>query len=108
MRKAMTLAVPALFASAVAQQARAELIIPDPVWLGLPAHAASAADFVPSGWKLEVQANGDLNGDGIPDLALVLHEQADRNIMANPDGPGVNPLDSNPRLLLAALGGSSP
>lgn len=82
-----------------------ELIIPPPVWPDLPMHAASAKGFAPKGWALETQAKGDLNGDGVPDLMLVLRDQSPKNLIPNPDGFGDDPLDSNPRILLVALGG---
>ena len=41
----------------------------------LPETGRSAADFVPAGWVLEGQAAGDLNGDGVPDLALKLVQE---------------------------------
>ena len=40
----------------------------------VPAVAANVKEFVPSGWKIEEQVSGDLNGDGIPDHALKLVE----------------------------------
>ncbi len=40
----------------------------------VPATARSLNAFVPRGWKLEGQADGDLNVDGIPDAALQLIE----------------------------------
>jgi hypothetical protein len=41
----------------------------------VPAEGRAAADVVPAGWVLEDQAAGDLNGDGVPDLALKLIQQ---------------------------------
>src|ERR1051325_11171515 len=40
----------------------------------VPAQADTAAKFVPAGWKIEEQISGDLNGDGVNDLALKLVE----------------------------------
>src|SRR6266404_2242155 len=40
----------------------------------VPAEAEIPAKFAPSGWKIEEQATGDLNGDGVADYALKLVE----------------------------------
>lgn len=40
----------------------------------IPAVAANVREFVPTGWKIEEQLSGDLNGDGLPDHALKLVE----------------------------------
>ncbi len=40
----------------------------------IPVAADSPAKFVPSGWKIEEQVTGDLNGDGVADYALKLVE----------------------------------
>jgi len=53
-------------------------------------------------WVLEAQASGDLNRDGVPDLALVLRQNERKNIVANP-GLGENPFDTNPRILAVAF-----
>lgn len=60
----------------------------DPAHHQLPAKAASAAGFLPKGWDQESQHTPDLNGDGNPDLVLVV----------------VGP-ENEPRVLLAALAG---
>src|SRR5687768_6624673 len=80
-----------------------DLEIPEAVYPALPRQAASAEGFVPAGWAVESQASGDLNGDGIADLALVLHEQDQENVVAH-DGLGESPLDTNPRILAVAFG----
>jgi hypothetical protein len=59
--------------------------------------------FVPKGWIVEKQATGDLNDDGKPDLAFVLHKTDKRNILSNPEGMGVDPIDTNPRILCVAF-----
>ncbi|HEX8709598.1 MAG TPA: hypothetical protein VF723_15265 [Pyrinomonadaceae bacterium] len=38
------------------------------------AQANNVKDFVPSGWKIEEQVSGDLNGDSMPDYAVKLVE----------------------------------
>ena len=71
-----------------------------------PVIAASGVDakaFVPAGWTLEQQQAGDLNGDGLSDLALAFHQQGPRNIIPNPSGFCGETLDTNPRILAVAL-----
>ena len=41
---------------------------------GVPAQAKTAEAFAPSGWKIEEQLTGDLNGDSVPDRVLKLIE----------------------------------
>lgn len=95
----------ALLASLSASAGRAdEMVIPDVTYPGLAAQAAGADGFVPPGWKLEAQAKGDLNGDGVPDLAFVLHDADPKNVVANAGGLGADPLDTNPRILAVAFG----
>lgn len=77
--------------------------LPKVAYPKLPAQAASAAGFAPKGWPVEAQAKGDLNGDGIDDLALVLRNKDPRNVITH-DGLGQNPFDSNPRILAVAFG----
>lgn len=78
-----------------------ELRIPPVDYPVLPAHATRAEGFVPSGWRIEQQLRGDLNGDKREDLVLVLRQQDPRNIVEH-DGFGISPLDSNPRMLAIA------
>jgi len=40
----------------------------------VPMHADATEKFAPSGWKIEEQVTGDLNGDTLPDYALKLVE----------------------------------
>jgi hypothetical protein len=69
---------------------------------------AAIQDWIPSGWKLEQQASGDLNGDQRPDTVLQLIETGE-----NPDRPrslmvllatasGWQKLAQAPKLLLCA------
>ncbi|MEO6725515.1 MAG: hypothetical protein ABIU20_02790 [Blastocatellia bacterium] len=51
----------------------------------LPGKAAMVREFVPSGWTIEAQIEGDLNKDSIPDLAVTLVEQMPAN--ADKDNP---------------------
>jgi len=80
-----------------------DLAIPPVTFPTLPRQAASAQGFVPAGWSLEAQAAGDLDRDGIPDLALVLRQTEPKNVIANENGLGDNPLDTNPRILAVAV-----
>lgn len=62
----------------------------------IPAAAGNVREFVPTGWKIEEQVAGDLNGDGVPDFALKLVE----------DKPAKNPDDvatERARALVIAL-----
>src|SRR2546423_12810431 len=42
----------------------------------VPLEAARVEEFVPRGWKIHRQTWGDLNGDGRPDVALILFDQS--------------------------------
>ncbi|WP_143286477.1 hypothetical protein [Burkholderia ubonensis] len=64
--------------------------------------AQKPEDFVPKGWKLELQAKGDLNGDGRDDLVLVLRDNDPANVISH-DGMCENPFDANPRILVVAF-----
>lgn len=79
-----------------------EPTIPTVTYPQLPREAASAEGFVPQGWVLEVQASGDLNRDGIDDLALVLHQKDPRNVVTHGQ-IGEIPLDTNPRIMAVAF-----
>ncbi|MFL6195532.1 MAG: hypothetical protein ACJ75H_15255 [Thermoanaerobaculia bacterium] len=82
---------------------RAELIPPDVVFPRLPREGKSQADFVPAGWMVEKQAQADLNGDNRLDFMMVLHMADPKNVVANPDGFGVDELDTNPRMLVVGF-----
>ena len=86
-------------ATALAQ----DLTIPPAVYPPVSQKAGNANGFVPSGWKIEREARGDISGDGRPDLAIVVREQDPRKRLAH-DGMGISPLDTNPRMLIIALG----
>ena len=55
----------------------------------VPAQANSPEKFAPSGWKIEEQIAGDLNGDGISDYALKLVEaKPEKNAEGDPTERG--------------------
>ena len=55
--------------------------------------------FIPHNWKLLEKVQGDLNGDGQADLALIIEETSPENIVKN-DSLGSPELNLNPRKLL--------
>jgi len=67
--------------------------------------ARSADGFVPAGWRLESKVAGDLNKDGIEDLALVLRDNNPANVLDNA-ALGPPKFDTNPRILAVAFGRS--
>ena len=78
--------------------------IPEAVYPSLPVSAGSAEAFVPAGWAIEVMEKGDLNKDGRDDLLLVFKGDDPGNIIANdPESPGANEWDANPRILAVAF-----
>jgi hypothetical protein len=79
------------------------LKIPDVVYPTLARHAANAEGFAPAGWRIESKVSGDLNADGAADLVLVLRQNDPRNVLDNRGGLGPDTLDTNPRILAAAL-----
>ena len=71
-----------------------------------PRHSATLNGFVPKGWKLTEKALGDLNGDRIPDAALVVW----MGDPANRIHPSYDPktrYDTNPLMLVVVFGGKS-
>ncbi len=60
-------------------------------------------DFVPDGWKLYDKTDGDLDGDGQPDAALIIQRNDPAGVISNPDGLGYDSYDANPRILLVAF-----
>lgn len=63
---------------------------------------AGYPSFIPHNWKLLEKAQGDLNGDGQADLALIIEEANPENIVKN-DSLGSPELNLNPRRLLVLL-----
>lgn len=79
-----------------------EDLVPPVAFPAIPAHAQTRAGFVPDGWIVEKESQGDLNGDGVPDWMLVLHMNDPKNVVEN-SGFGVSELDTNPRMLVVAF-----
>jgi hypothetical protein len=75
---------------------------PPVVFPAIPAQAQTQAGLVPKGWTVETEGRGDLNGDGAPDLMLVLHMTDPANVIKN-DGFGSSEIDTNPRMLVVAF-----
>lgn len=92
-----------LLSAAAAAQSPGDQIIPAVTYPTLPRQAAALEHFVPAGWKLEAKAAGDLNGDSLPDAALVLHMDSARNRIAPSFAPDTR-YDTNPRMLVVLLG----
>ena len=59
----------------------------------LPPEGKSLVDFFPKGWTVEEQVNGDLNGDGVSDIAAIL-------VQSKPDSAE----DEPQRALIVLLG----
>jgi hypothetical protein len=63
--------------------------------------------FVPKGWRLERKRIGDLNHDRLPDAVLVMRQNNPNNVLDNPEGMGVDKLDTNPRIVLVVFARAS-
>ncbi len=61
--------------------------------------AATIESWVPQGWKVIQKAQGDLNRDGLPDVALIIENTDAKNVVAN-ERLGPSELNLNPRHLL--------
>ncbi|WP_221090410.1 hypothetical protein [Deinococcus aquaedulcis] len=72
----------------------------------LRATAPSVQALVPRGWVIEQRLKADFNGDRLDDALLVLPMNDPRHILKAPAGfaLGAWPLNTNPRLLVGALG----
>lgn len=64
----------------------------------------SKKSFIPHGYRLLTEAAGDLNKDGIPDLALVVENTDPGNIKINTEQLGSDTLNLNDRKLLVLFG----
>ena len=57
-------------------------------------------DYIPRGWKIHKQAKGDLNKDGVQDLAIVIQGTDKGNFQSDE----YHKIDSNPRELIILFG----
>lgn len=69
----------------------------------LPATVLNLDGLIPAGWKMETKALGDLDGDAVTDVAMVVRGNDRALVLAN-EGLGSESLDTNPRMLVVALG----
>ncbi|WP_238319596.1 hypothetical protein [Xanthomonas maliensis] len=76
--------------------------VPDVQYPRIAAHTSNADALVPKDWRVERRLQGDLDRDGRPDLVLVLKMTDPANVL-QVDDLTPEPLDTNPRLLVAAL-----
>lgn len=61
----------------------------------VPLEASRIEEFAPRGWKIHLQASGDLNGDGRPDVALILFDKS------LDDAPQMSSENPQPSLVIA-------
>lgn len=80
-----------------------DLVIPLATYPALPRHGSSAEAFVPQNWRIETKLPGDLNGDGRPDLVLVLRGNDARNVLDARGQGGPEKFDTNPRIIAIAF-----
>ena len=64
----------------------------------LPESGTKLDDLIPKGWKTLSTSYGDLNNDSVDDLAFAIQNTLPENLKYN-DGPGIDTLDLNPRIL---------
>lgn len=80
-----------------------ELVIPPVSYPQIIAHATTIDAFVPRGWAVESKVTGDLNGDGRPDVAILLRDTDPKNIIDGRSAYGPEHFDTNPYMLLVLL-----
>lgn len=81
----------------------AEFDLPAVPYPTLVDRAPHANGFVPKGWRLDQSASGDLNRDGIGDLAIVIQKDDPANRLKIWESSEER-YDINPRILLVAFG----
>ena len=62
----------------------------------IPLSGESKESFIPSDWEVMEEADGDLNGDNLPDIAMVIKYSKSDYIINSGNGPAI----SQPRILL--------
>lgn len=100
--RAMSLLACLVYGGVGAVLAQDESPYPEVNYPRLPAQGATVADFVPKGWRIELQPTGDLDKDGRDDVVLVLRMDDPTNIVEN-EGLGASEFDTNPRLLAVLI-----
>jgi len=63
----------------------------------IPREGKALADFVPKGWSVATQASGDLNNDGIADVAAIL-------VQGDPEKTPLEDEDESSRAVIVLLG----
>src|SRR5262249_54396865 len=79
MSKLLRWFVPLFLTTLAWNASAADLLVPK-----LPASGKTIQDFVPKNWNVLKKAEGDLNKDGLPDVALALNSSQEDE--AGPDG----------------------
>lgn len=70
----------------------------EPMLPELSAKGRTIQEVIPTGWKVLSKASGDLNGDGIEDLAFAIQSPLKKKVEYN-DGIESNTLQISPRIL---------
>ena len=76
-------------------------------FLTAPAFAGDThpfAEWIPEGWKLIAHTSGDLNRDGLEDVALVAERTDPAKYRQNRESPGASVLNLNQRRLIILFG----
>ena len=91
-----------LFMFAAAAQ-EVDEVLPE-IYPSLAAEGRQPIDFVPKGWVIERQINGDLNQDGLSDWVLVVQQNDAKNIIHHGKGESwAYQQNANPRMLAVLL-----
>ncbi len=100
-RVAIFLALAALLPQPSFSQTDSEFRFPDNSdYPKVRATGATVESFIPKGWTTLGKAKGDLNGDKLDDVAIVLKAELPEFKQDNSTGFGARLFDTNPRMLL--------